>query len=114
MFKLKDILYLKQIFFLSVKYKIIVSFLRTNFMFLIINFVFFLFKPFITQLKLIILKKTAYTSVFLIISSSLSLVLILKPLYITVTDTNVIRPLNNNTKKLLNLFLCLFNTKETY
>jgi hypothetical protein len=47
-------------------------------------------------------------------SSSLSLVLILKPLYATVIDTNVIRPLNNSTKELLNLFHCLFNVKETY
>jgi hypothetical protein len=83
-------------------------------MFLIISFVFFLFKPFITQPKLAILEKTAYTSVFLVTSSSLSLVLILKPLYVTVTNINVTRPLNNNTKELLNLFLCLFNTKETY
>jgi hypothetical protein len=83
-------------------------------MFLITNFVFFLFKPFITQLKLATLEKTAYISVFLITSSDLSLVLILKPLYITVTDTNVIKPLNNGTKEPLNLFLCLFNTKETY
>jgi hypothetical protein len=46
--------------------------------------------------------------------SDLSLVLILKPLYITVTNANVIRLLNNGTKELLNLFLCLFNTKKTY
>jgi hypothetical protein len=83
-------------------------------MFLITSFVFFLFKPFITQLKLAILKKTAYTSVFFVTSSGLSLVLILKLLYIIVTDTNVTRPLNNSTKELLNLFLCLFNVKETY
>jgi hypothetical protein len=47
-------------------------------------------------------------------SFNLSLVLILKPLYITVTNTNVTRPLNNSTKELLNLFLCLFNIKEIY
>jgi hypothetical protein len=45
---------------------------------------------------------------------SLSLVLILKPLYVTVTDINVTKPLNNSIKEPLNLFLCLFNTKETY
>ena len=83
-------------------------------MFLITSSVFFLFKPFITQLKLAILEKTAYTSVFFITDSGLSLVLILKPLYITVINTNVIKPLNNSTKKPLNLFLCLFNVKETY
>jgi hypothetical protein len=83
-------------------------------MFLITSFVFFLFKSFITQLKLAILKKTVYISVFLIISSSLSLILILKPLYITVINTNSTRSLNNSTKEPLNLFLCLFNTKETY
>jgi hypothetical protein len=83
-------------------------------MFLITSFVFFLFKPFITQLKLATLKKTAYISVFLATGFSLSLVLILKPLYITVIDTNVTRPLNNSTKEPLNLFLCLFNVKKTY
>jgi hypothetical protein len=83
-------------------------------MFLITSFVFFLFKPFITQPKLATLKKTAYISVFLTTSFSLSLILILKPLYIIVTNTNVTRLLNNNTKELLNLFFCLFNTKETY
>jgi hypothetical protein len=40
--------------------------------------------------------------------------LILKPLYVTVINTNVIKPLNNSTKEPLNLFLCLFNAKETY
>jgi hypothetical protein len=44
----------------------------------------------------------------------LNLMLILKPLYITVINTNVIRLLSNNTKEPLNLFLCLFNTKEIY
>jgi hypothetical protein len=83
-------------------------------MFLTTSFVFFLFKPFITQLKLVTLEKTAYTSVFLVTSSGLSLVLILKPLYITVINANITKPLNNNTKELLNLFFCLFNTKETY
>jgi hypothetical protein len=83
-------------------------------MFLIISFVFFLFKPFITQLKLAILEKTVYTSVFSVTGSDLSLILILKPLYVTVTNINTTRPLNNNTKELLNLFLCLFNAKETY
>jgi hypothetical protein len=83
-------------------------------MFLIISFVFFLFKPLITQPKLAILEKTAYTSVSLATGSGLSLVLILKPLYVTVTDTNAKRPLNNNIKKPLNLFLCLFNARETY
>jgi hypothetical protein len=83
-------------------------------MFLIISFVFFLFKPLITQPKLATSEKTAYTSVFLTTGSGLSLILILKPLYITVTDANVTRPLNNNTKEPLNLFLCLFNAKETY
>jgi hypothetical protein len=83
-------------------------------MFLIISFVFFLFKPFITQPKLATLEKTAYISVFLITGSGLSLVLILKPLYITITDTNATKPLNNSTKEPLNLFLYLFNTKKTY
>jgi hypothetical protein len=83
-------------------------------MFLTTSFVFFLFKPFITQLKLVTLEKTAYISVSLATGFSLSLVLILKPLYITVTDVNVTRSLNNSTKKPLNLFLCLFNVKETY
>jgi hypothetical protein len=83
-------------------------------MFLTTSFVFFLFKPLTTQLKLAIPEKTAYISVSLATSFSLSLVLILKPLYATVINTNVTRPLNNSTKKPLNLFLCLFNAKETY
>jgi hypothetical protein len=83
-------------------------------MFLIISFVFFLFKPFITQPKLAIPEKTAYTSVFLIISSGLSLILILKPLYTTVININITRLLNNSIKEPLNLFLCLFNAKEIY
>jgi hypothetical protein len=83
-------------------------------MFLTISFVFFLFKPLITQPKLATLEKTAYISVSFITSSGLSLVLILEPLYVTVTDTNVTRPLNNGTKEPLNLFLSLFNAKETY
>jgi hypothetical protein len=73
-----------------------------------------LFKSLITQLKLATLEKTAYISVYFITSFGLSLVLILKPLYATVTDTNVTRPLNNSTKELLNLFLCLFNVEEIY
>jgi hypothetical protein len=83
-------------------------------MFLTTSFVFFLFKPLITQPKLTILEKTAYTSVSLTTDSGLSLVLILKPLYVTVTDANVTKPLNNSTKEPLNLFLCLFNARETY
>jgi hypothetical protein len=83
-------------------------------MFLIISFVFFLFKPLITQPKLAILEKTAYISAFLVTGFSLNLALILKPLYITGINTNIIKPLSNNTKELLNLFFCLFNTKETY
>jgi hypothetical protein len=83
-------------------------------MFLTTSFVFFLFKPFTTQPKLAILEKTAYTSVFLTTGSGLSLVLILEPLYATVTDANVTRPLNNSTKEPLNLFLYLFNAGETY
>jgi hypothetical protein len=83
-------------------------------MFLITSFVFFLFKPLITQPKLATLKKTAYISVSLATGSGLSLVLILEPLYTTVTNTNVTRPLNNSTKEPLNLFLCLFNAEETY
>jgi hypothetical protein len=47
-------------------------------------------------------------------NSGLNLALILKSLYITVINTNVIRPLSNSTKELLNLFLCLFNAKKTY
>jgi hypothetical protein len=83
-------------------------------MFLITSFVFFLFKPLITQLKLVTSEKTAYISVFLATDFSLSLVLILEPLYVTVTDANTTRPLNNSTKEPLNLFLCLFNARETY
>jgi hypothetical protein len=83
-------------------------------MFLTTSFVFFLFKPLITQLKLAILEKTAYISVSLATGSGLSLVLILKPLYTIVTDVNATRPLNNGTKELLNLFLCLFNAREIY
>jgi hypothetical protein len=83
-------------------------------MFLITSFVFFLFKPLTTQPKLATPEKTAYISVSLATGSSLSLVLILEPLYVTVTNANVTRPLNNGTKEPLNLFLCLFNTKETY
>jgi hypothetical protein len=83
-------------------------------MFLITSFVFFLFKPFITQPKLATSEKTAYISVSLATGSGLSLVLILEPLYVTVTDANVIRPLNNGTKEPLNLFLCLFNAGEIY
>jgi hypothetical protein len=83
-------------------------------MFLTISFVFFLFKLFITQPKLATSEKTAYISVFFATGSGLSLVLILKPLYITVINANVTRPLNNSTKEPLNLFLCLFNIKETY
>jgi hypothetical protein len=83
-------------------------------MFLIISFIFFLFKPLITQLKLAILEKTAYISVSLITGFNLSLVLILKLLYVTVTDINIIRPLNNSIKESLNLFFCLFNAKKIY
>jgi hypothetical protein len=83
-------------------------------MFLIISFVFFLFKSLITQLKLAILKKTAFISVSSATGSGLNLALILKPLYVTVIDINVIRPLSNNIKEPLNLFFCLFNAKETY
>jgi hypothetical protein len=83
-------------------------------MFLIISSVFFSFKPLITQLKLAILEKTAFISVFLVTGSDLNLALILKPLYVTVIDVNVIRPLSNSTKELLNLFLCLFNAGKTY
>jgi hypothetical protein len=83
-------------------------------MFLITSFIFFLFKPLITQSKLATSEKTVYTSASLITSSGLNLTLILKPLYVTVIDTNVIKPLNNSTKELLNLFLCLFNAKKTY
>jgi hypothetical protein len=83
-------------------------------MFLIISFVFFLFKPLITQPKLAILEKTAFISASFVTGSDLNLTLILKPLYATVINTNVIRPLSNSTKEPLNLFLCLFNTEETY
>jgi hypothetical protein len=83
-------------------------------MFLTTSFIFFLFKPFITQPKLAILKKTAYISVSFVTGSGLSLILILKPLYVTVTNTNTTRLLNNSTKEPLNLFLCLFNAKKTY
>jgi hypothetical protein len=83
-------------------------------MFLITSFVFFLFKLLITQPKLATSEKTAYISVFLVTGSGLSLVLILKPLYVTVTDANVTRPLSNGTKEPLNLFLYLFNARETY
>jgi hypothetical protein len=83
-------------------------------MFLIINSVFFSFKPLITQLKLAILEKTAFISASFTTGSGLNLALILKPLYVTIIDINVIRPLNNSTKELLNLFLCLFNVREIY
>jgi hypothetical protein len=83
-------------------------------MFLIISSVFFLFKPLITQLKLAILEKTVFISASSATGSGLNLALILKPLYATVINTNVIRPLSNNTKKPLNLFLCLFNVREIY
>jgi hypothetical protein len=73
-----------------------------------------LFKPLITQPKLTILEKTAFTSVSPTTGSGLNLALILKPLYITVIDTNVIRPLSNGTKEPLNLFLYLFNVGEIY
>jgi hypothetical protein len=114
MLKPEGISHLKQIFFLSVKYKIIASFLRINFMFLIISSVFFLFKPLITQPKLVTSEKTVYISAFLVTGFGLNLILTLKPLYATVINVNVIRPLNNSTKEPLNLFLCLFNAKETY
>jgi hypothetical protein len=90
------------------------SFLRTDFMFLITSSGFFSFKPFITQPKLAILEKTAYTSAFFATSSGLNLVLTLKPLYVTVINTNATKPLNNSTKEPLNLFLCLFNVKKIY
>jgi hypothetical protein len=83
-------------------------------MFLITSFVFFLFKPFITQLKLVTLEKTAYISAFLATNSGLSLILLLKPLYITVINTNATKPLSNSTKEPLNLFFYLFNAKKTY
>jgi hypothetical protein len=83
-------------------------------MFLITSSVFFLFKSYITQLKLIILEKTAYISASFTTGFSLNLILILKPLYITVINTNVIKPLSNSTKEPLNLYLCLFNAKKTY
>ena len=114
MLKLKGISHLKQIFFLSVKYKIIAFFLKTDFMFLITSSVFFLFKPFITQPKLATLEKTAYTSAFSATGFGLNLVLTLKPLYATVINANATRPLSNGTKEPLNLFLCLFNAGETY
>jgi hypothetical protein len=114
MLKLEGILHSKQIFFLSVKYKIIVFFLGTDFMFLITSSVFFSFKPFTTQPKLATSEKTVYISASPATGSGLNLALILKPLYVTVINVNVIRPLSNSTKKPLNLFLCLFNVKETY
>jgi hypothetical protein len=81
-------------------------------MFLTTSFFFFLFKPFITQLKLATSEKTAYINVSLITSSSLSLVLILKPLYVIVIDTNTTRPLNNNIKKPLNSFFVYLTLKK--
>jgi hypothetical protein len=83
-------------------------------MFLIISSVFFLFKPLTTQLKLATLGKTAFTSASPATGFGLNLALILKPLYVTVMDANVIRPSSNGTKEPLNLFLCLFNAEETY
>jgi hypothetical protein len=83
-------------------------------MFLIISSVFFLFKPFITQPKLATLEKTAFISASPATGFSLNLALILKPLYVTIIDANVIRPLSNSIKEFLNLFFCLFNTKEIY
>jgi hypothetical protein len=75
---------------------------------------FFSFKPFITQLKLATLAKTAYISPSFATGSGLNLVLILKPLYITTININITRLLSNSIKKPLNLFLCLFNVRETY
>jgi hypothetical protein len=83
-------------------------------MFLIISFVFFSFKPLITQPKLAIPEKTAYTSASPATGSGLNLALILKPLYVTVININVIRPLSNSIKEPLNLFFCLSNARETY
>jgi hypothetical protein len=83
-------------------------------MFLIISSVFFLFKPLTTQLKLATLEKTAFISASSTTGFGLNLALILKPLYVTVINANVIRPLNNSTKEPLNLFFCLFNVGETY
>jgi hypothetical protein len=83
-------------------------------MFLIISSVFFSFKPLITQPKLATLVKTAFISASPTTGSSLNLALILKLLYATVIDTNVIRLLSNSIKKPLNLFLCLFNAGEIY
>jgi hypothetical protein len=83
-------------------------------MFLITISVFFLFKPFITQPKLATPEKTAYISASLTTDSGLNLALILEPLYATVINANVIRPLSNSTKEPLNLFLCLFNAREIY
>jgi hypothetical protein len=83
-------------------------------MFLIISSVFFSFKPLITQPKLVTLGKTAFTSASPMTGSGLNLMLILEPLYVTVINTNVIKPLSNSTKEPLNLFLCLFNAREIY
>jgi hypothetical protein len=73
-----------------------------------------LFKSLITQPKLATLKKTAYISVSFATGFGLSLVLILELLYVTVTDANVTKPLNNGIKEPLNLFLYLFNARKTY
>jgi hypothetical protein len=81
-------------------------------MFLIISFVFFSFKPLITQPKLATLEKTAFISASPATGSGLNLALILKPLYATVINTNVIRPLSNSTKEPLNLFLCLLSRND--
>jgi hypothetical protein len=83
-------------------------------MFLIISSVFFLFKPLTTQPKLATSEKTAFISASSTTGFGLNLALILKPLYVTVMDINVIRPLSNSTKEPLNLFLCLFNAEEIY
>jgi hypothetical protein len=83
-------------------------------MFLIISSVFFSFKPLTTQPKLATPEKTAFTSASPATGSGLNLTLILEPLYATVIDANVMRPLSNGTKELLNLFLCLFNAREIY
>jgi hypothetical protein len=83
-------------------------------MFLITSSVFFSFKPFITQLKLAISEKTAYTSASSTTGFGLNLVLILKPLYITVIDINVIRLLNNSIKELLNLFFFAYLTLKKH
>jgi hypothetical protein len=114
MLKLKDISHSKQIFFFKCQIQDNRLFFRNRLYILNNKLCLLLVQTSHNSAKNSHLRKNAYTSVSLATSSGLSLVLILEPLYVTVIDVNTTRALNNSTKELLNLFLCLFNGKETY